>query len=53
MESGRARSWGDNEYGQLGNGNTGADSDVPVAVKNLTNVGKIDGGYEFTLAATQ
>ncbi len=52
QESGRARSWGDNEYGQLGNGNTGTDSDVPVAVRNLLNVRNMDGGYEFTLATT-
>jgi alpha-tubulin suppressor-like RCC1 family protein len=55
LESGRARSWGYNGYGQLGNGTNGpgTDSDVPVAVKNLTNVKNIDGGHNFTLAATQ
>jgi alpha-tubulin suppressor-like RCC1 family protein len=53
LESGRARSWGDNRLGQLGTGTTGPDSDVPVAVKNLTNVTNIDGGYEFALAATR
>jgi alpha-tubulin suppressor-like RCC1 family protein len=52
QESGRARSWGDNEYGQLGSGNTGADSNVPVAVRKLLNVRNMDGGYEFTLATT-
>ena len=52
LEGGRARLWGDNEYGQLGNGNTGTDSDVPVAVRNLLNVRNLDGGYEFTLATT-
>ena len=30
--SGRVYSWGSNEYGQLGNGNTGTNSNVPVAV---------------------
>ncbi len=49
---GTVRAWGDNEYGQLGNGNTGTDSDVPVAVRNLLNVRNMDGGYEFTLATT-
>ena len=59
LQSGRARSWGDNSYGQLGNGNTGTDRDVPVAVKDLSNVTtlsgvkNIDGGYTFTLASTQ
>jgi alpha-tubulin suppressor-like RCC1 family protein len=51
LESGRARSWGDNSSGELGNGNTGTDSDVPVGVKNLTTVRNLDGGYDFTLAA--
>jgi alpha-tubulin suppressor-like RCC1 family protein len=52
LESGRARAWGYNEYGQLGNGASGAaaDSDVPVAVKNLTGVRNMDGGYVHTLA---
>jgi alpha-tubulin suppressor-like RCC1 family protein len=53
LQGGGARAWGDNEYGQLGNGFSGTDKDVPVAVKNLPNVGNIDGGYEFTLAAVQ
>ena len=47
VTSGKAFAWGDNYYGQLGIGNTGTDSDVPVAVKNF------DGGLSFTLAATQ
>ena len=50
---GTVRAWGYNQYGQLGNGNTGTDSDVPVAVRNLTNVRNMDGGYVHTLAATQ
>jgi len=55
LESGRARSWGANTYGQLGNGASGpaADSDVPVGVKNLTGVKNIDGGYIHTLATAQ
>ncbi|MDQ3862918.1 MAG: hypothetical protein M3317_05365 [Actinomycetota bacterium] len=55
LESGSARSWGCNYYGQLGNGTSGdgAETDVPVAVKNLTNVKNIDGGYSSTLASTQ
>jgi len=53
VTSGKAYDWGDNYFGQLGNGNTGTDSDVPVAVKNLSNVKNVDGGYEFSVAATQ
>src|SRR5215213_6100957 len=47
--------WGYNGLGQLGNGTSGVgtDSDVPVAVKNLTGVTNMDGGYEFTVAVTQ
>jgi len=53
LESGRVRSWGDNTGGLLGNGSDATESDVPVAVKNLTNVTNIDGGDAFPLAATQ
>jgi len=55
LESGRARSWGFNFYGQLGNGTNGdgTESDVPVSAKNLTNVKNIDGGHYFSLAVTQ
>jgi alpha-tubulin suppressor-like RCC1 family protein len=55
LETGRARSWGNNSYGQLGNGTSGdaVDSDVPVGVKYLTGVRNVDGGDGFALAATQ
>jgi len=53
LESGPSRSWGYNYEGQLGNGTSENYTDVPVAVKNLTNVRNIDGGYQFTLAATE
>jgi alpha-tubulin suppressor-like RCC1 family protein len=55
LESGRARSWGSNSYGELGDGTSGngADRDVPVAVEKLSNVKNIDGGLYFTLAATR
>ena len=53
LESGRARSWGDNSRGQLGTGRTGPDSDVPVIVRNVSNVKNMDGGFEFALAATR
>ena len=52
-DDGTVWAWGDNRYGQLGNGTTGPDSDVPVAVRNIPNVTNMDGDYEFTLAATQ
>ena len=55
VTSAKAFSWGNNSYGQLGNGASwsGTDSDVPVVVKNLTGVTNMDGGYEFTVAVTQ
>ena len=53
LESGAARSWGHNGNGQLGNGAFGGEYDVPVAVKNLTNIMNIDGGFAHTLALTQ
>jgi len=53
LESGGARSWGDNSRGQLGTGRTGPDRDVPAGIRNLTNVKNIDGGFEFALAATR
>jgi alpha-tubulin suppressor-like RCC1 family protein len=52
-ENGSVWAWGDSQYGQLGNGNTGIDSDVPVVVQDLLDVKNIDGGYEFTLAVTR
>ena len=53
LESGRARAWGYNANGQLGNGTSGNYSDIPVAVKDLTGVRNMDGGYQFTLAVAQ
>jgi len=55
LETGRARSWGNNFHGQLGNGTSGdaADSDLPAGVKNLTGIRNMDGGDGFALAATQ
>ncbi len=52
-ESGRVRSCGYNLYGELGNGASGSGTEIPVAVKNLSNVISIDGGEELTLATTQ
>jgi alpha-tubulin suppressor-like RCC1 family protein len=54
----QVRCWGDNDYGQLGDGHTGDafDSDLPVAVKavsgpgNLTGVGQVESGYDNSCA---
>ena len=43
-------SWGDNEYGQLGDGNSPTDSEIPVQVLNLSNVISINTGYYHTVA---
>lgn len=53
LESGQAFAWGYNSKGQLGLGGTAPIINVPVVVKNLANVKNIDGGEEFTLAATK
>jgi alpha-tubulin suppressor-like RCC1 family protein len=52
LESGNARSWGNNEHGQLGNGTSGAatNRNIPGEVRNLAGVKNIDGGHLFTLA---
>jgi alpha-tubulin suppressor-like RCC1 family protein len=46
---GKVRAWGDNTYGQLGNG-TLTDSDFPVTVNNLANVKAIAAGNGDSLA---
>ncbi len=48
-EAGTIRSWGWNEYGQLGDG-TGTSKNVPTAVIGLTNVLDVEGGYHHSLA---
>ena len=47
--SGKAYAWGDNTYGQLGNG-TNDPKDVPVQVKKLTDVKAISAGCDHNLA---
>ncbi len=52
MASGTATCWGNNEYGQLGNGTTGGDigSPMPVPVSNLDHVTRIGAGVGHTCA---
>jgi alpha-tubulin suppressor-like RCC1 family protein len=49
LSNGRVMAWGDNDYGQLGDGNT-ANSDVPVEVSGLKEVVAISAGEFFSLA---
>ena len=46
---GRVVAWGDNQYGELGDG-TFLDSDVPVEVVGLNNITKIAAGQQHALA---
>jgi len=43
------RAWGNNQYGQLGNGNN-TDSNVPVQVTSLTGITAIAVGYNHSIA---
>jgi len=43
--------WGNNEYGQLGNGNC-RDSNIPLEVSNVLNVKEISAGFWHSLALT-
>lgn len=47
--TGTVRAWGDNQYGQLGNG-TNTNSNTPVKVKNLAGVKALAGGQGHSLA---
>lgn len=47
--NGTVAAWGDNSYGQLGNGTTD-ESLTPVPVSGLANVVEVDAGYEHSLA---
>jgi uncharacterized protein (TIGR03437 family) len=46
---GTVRAWGDNQYGELGNGST-VSSNVPVQVADLSGVVAIAGGFYHSLA---
>src|SRR5208282_5796881 len=49
MSNGTVMAWGENNYGQCGDGTT-TDRYNPVPVAGLSNVVAISGGWEFTLA---
>ena len=49
LSNGTVMAWGDNEYGQLGDGST-ANSDVPVEVSGLKEVVAVSAGEFFSLA---
>jgi alpha-tubulin suppressor-like RCC1 family protein len=49
LSNGTVMSWGENDYGQLGDGSF-ANSEVPVAVNGLSGVTAIAAGGEFNLA---
>jgi alpha-tubulin suppressor-like RCC1 family protein len=50
LADGTVMSWGFNRDGQLGNGNIGTNSAVPVAVTGLTGVGAVSAGGRHSLA---
>ena len=52
-QTGTITCWGLNVYGQLGNGQSGSVSSVPVEVLNITDATQITAGYDHTCALRQ
>lgn len=50
LAGGHVDCWGDDEFGQLGNGSTEFYSDLPVEVRDISDATEISGGREFTCA---
>ncbi|WP_329580368.1 RCC1 domain-containing protein [Streptomyces sp. NBC_01361] len=50
LANGTVRAWGDNAFGQLGNGTTGGISNIPVPVSGLGGVRDIAAGFDHSLA---
>ncbi len=50
LAGGTVEAWGDGQWGELGNGTSGAASAVPVAVKGLSEVAGISAGESHSLA---
>jgi hypothetical protein len=53
LSNGTVMAWGANGYGELGNGKTGAGSNVPVTVKTLSSVTSLSAGSGYSLAALE
>jgi alpha-tubulin suppressor-like RCC1 family protein len=55
VSSGKAFTWGDNYFGRLGNGTSGADTgtNIPAAVKNLSGVKSVKAGCSHGLALNE